>query len=156
MEIRQLGNPDARRITRKTHTAVHMGFPRDKATTLVYHTMLGSTLYAMETGEHPAVLRNLVTSPSGTTASALYELENGRIRTVIKGMCTMRMKSRGVSTRSQSRLKHLLLSLVLQMPCGHVIADRSKWGIITPMSVRDARTCRNLVSLFHPMRMVTM
>lgn len=64
--------------------AVHMGFPRDKATTLVYHTMLGSTLYAMESGEHPAILRNMVTSPSGTTASALYELENGKIRTVIK------------------------------------------------------------------------
>lgn len=63
---------------------VHMGFPRDKATTLVYHTMLGSTLYAMESGEHPAILRNRVTSPSGTTASAIYELENGRLRTVIK------------------------------------------------------------------------
>lgn len=63
---------------------VHMGFPREKATTLVYHTMLGSTLYAMESGEHPAILRNMVTSPSGTTASALYELENGRFRTVIK------------------------------------------------------------------------
>jgi hypothetical protein len=60
------------------------GFPRDKATTLVYHTMLGSTLFAMETGEHPAILRNSVTSPSGTTASAIYELENGRFRTVIK------------------------------------------------------------------------
>jgi len=64
--------------------AVHMGFPRDKATTLVYHTMLGSTLYAMESKEHPAILRNSVTSPSGTTASALYELENGKLRTVIK------------------------------------------------------------------------
>jgi len=63
---------------------VHMGFPRDKATTLVYHTMLGSTLYAMDSGEHPAILRNSVTSPSGTTASAIYELENGRFRTVIK------------------------------------------------------------------------
>jgi Pyrroline-5-carboxylate reductase dimerisation len=63
---------------------VHMGFPRDKATTLVYHTMLGSTLYAMESKEHPAILRNAVTSPSGTTASALYELEQGRFRTVIK------------------------------------------------------------------------
>lgn len=38
----------------------------------------------METGEHPAILRNSVTSPAGTTASALYELENGRFRTVIK------------------------------------------------------------------------
>jgi pyrroline-5-carboxylate reductase len=63
---------------------VHMGFPRDKAATLVYHTMLGSTLYAMETGEHPAILRNMVTSPAGTTASAIYELESGRFRTVIK------------------------------------------------------------------------
>lgn len=63
---------------------VHMGFSRDTATTLVHHTILGSTLYAMETGEHPAVLRNSVTSPAGTTASALYELENGRFRTVIK------------------------------------------------------------------------
>jgi len=63
---------------------VHMGFPRDKATTLVYHTMLGSTLYAMDSAEHPAILRNRVTSPGGTTASALYELENGRFRTVIK------------------------------------------------------------------------
>lgn len=63
---------------------VHMGFPRDKATTLVYHTLLGSTLYAMETGEHPAILRNNVTSPNGTTASAIYELENGGFRTAVK------------------------------------------------------------------------
>lgn len=63
---------------------VHMGFPREQASTLVYHTMLGSTLYAMEQKTHPAILRNRVTSPSGTTASALYELENGGFRTVIK------------------------------------------------------------------------
>ncbi len=63
---------------------VHMGFSRDVATTLVYHTLLGSTLYAMETGEHPAILRDQVTSPAGTTASAIYELEKGRFRVVIK------------------------------------------------------------------------
>ena len=63
---------------------VHMGFNRDTATTLVHHTLLGSTLYAMETGEHPAILRNMVTSPAGTTASAIYELENGKFRVVIK------------------------------------------------------------------------
>jgi pyrroline-5-carboxylate reductase len=63
---------------------VHMGFSRETATTLVYHTLLGSTKFAMETGEHPAVLRNSVTSPAGTTASAIYELENGKFRTVIK------------------------------------------------------------------------
>jgi len=63
---------------------VHMGFSRDTATALVYHTLLGSTLYAMETGEHPAILRNMVTSPAGTTASAIYELEKGKFRVVIK------------------------------------------------------------------------
>jgi len=42
--------------------------------------VIGSTLYAMETGEHPAVLRNSVTSPAGTTASAIYELEKGGLR----------------------------------------------------------------------------
>jgi hypothetical protein len=63
---------------------VHMGFSRDTATTLVHQTLLGSTLYAMESGKHPAILRNSVTSPAGTTASAIYELENGKFRTVIK------------------------------------------------------------------------
>lgn len=63
---------------------VHMGFSRDTATTLTHHTLLGSTLYAMETKEHPVILRNSVTSPAGTTASAIYELENGKFRTVIK------------------------------------------------------------------------
>jgi hypothetical protein len=53
--------------------------------------MLGSTLYAMETGEHametgerPAILRNMVRLPAGTTASAIYKLENGKFRVVIK------------------------------------------------------------------------
>jgi len=63
---------------------VDMGFSREIATTLVHQTVLGSTMYAMETGEHPVILRNRVTSPAGTTASALYELENGKFRTVIK------------------------------------------------------------------------
>ena len=63
---------------------VHMGFSRETATTLVNQTLLGSTLYAMESNQHPAILRNSVTSPAGTTASAIYELENGKFRTVIK------------------------------------------------------------------------
>ena len=63
---------------------VHMGFSRDVSTTLVHQTLLGSTLYAMESKLHPAILRNSVTSPAGTTASAIYELENGKFRTVIK------------------------------------------------------------------------
>lgn len=45
--------------------------------------LVGSTLYAMETGEHPAILRNSVTSPAGTTASAIYELEKGGLRPLV-------------------------------------------------------------------------
>jgi pyrroline-5-carboxylate reductase len=62
---------------------VHMGFPRRIAEELVLQTMLGSVLFAKESGKHPAELRNMVTSPGGTTAAALYQMEKGALRTVI-------------------------------------------------------------------------
>ncbi len=62
---------------------VHMGFSRRDAEHLVLQTMRGSIEYAIESGLHPAELRNQVTSPGGTTAAALYELEKGGIRTVM-------------------------------------------------------------------------
>ena len=43
----------------------------------------GSAEYAARSELHPAQLRNLVTSPGGTSAAAIYELEKGRIRTVL-------------------------------------------------------------------------
>jgi pyrroline-5-carboxylate reductase len=61
---------------------VHLGFPRDLAHDLVVETLIGSSEYAMRSGLHPAQLRNAVTSPGGTSAAAIYELEKGRIRTV--------------------------------------------------------------------------
>ena len=48
---------------------VHLGLPRDTATELVVQTMLGSAKLLRETGEHPTVLRERVTSPGGTTAA---------------------------------------------------------------------------------------
>jgi len=62
--------------------AVHLGFSRRVAQELVYQTMLGSVLFASKSRKHPAELRNQVTSPGGTTAEALYQLEKGRVRTV--------------------------------------------------------------------------
>ena len=47
---------------------------------------------ATKQGEHPAILRNMVTSPAGTTASAIYELENGKFRVVIKDVSTTKCK----------------------------------------------------------------
>jgi pyrroline-5-carboxylate reductase len=61
---------------------VHMGFPRELAHDLVVETLIGSAEYAAASELHPAQLRNLVTSPGGTSAAAIYELEKGRLRTV--------------------------------------------------------------------------
>ncbi len=63
--------------------AVHLGFPRHVAHDLVIETLEGSTAFAKATALHPAVLRNMVTSPGGTSAAAIHELESGRLRTVL-------------------------------------------------------------------------
>ena len=62
---------------------VHMGFSRRIAQELVYQTIEGSVAIARTSGSHPTELRNQVTSPGGTTAAALYQLEKGGFRTVI-------------------------------------------------------------------------
>jgi pyrroline-5-carboxylate reductase len=62
---------------------VHMGFSREVARELVLQTMLGSVRFAMESHKHPAELRNMVTSPGGTSAEAIYQMEKGSLRTVL-------------------------------------------------------------------------
>ena len=62
---------------------VHMGFSRHVAEEMVTQTMLGSVLFARETHKHPAELRNMVTSPGGTSAEAIYQMEKGGLRTVL-------------------------------------------------------------------------
>ncbi len=62
---------------------VHMGFSRRVAEQLVIETMRGSVEFARRSHLHPAQLRNMVTSPGGTSAEALYQLEKGGLRTVI-------------------------------------------------------------------------
>ncbi|MPZ96799.1 MAG: pyrroline-5-carboxylate reductase [Propionibacteriales bacterium] len=59
---------------------VHLGLPRTTATELVVQTMMGSAKLLRETGEHPTVLRERVTSPGGTTAAAVRELEDHKVR----------------------------------------------------------------------------
>ncbi len=66
-----------------TDAAVHLGFPRHVARELVLDTMQGSAAFALGSGRHVAQLRDMVTSPGGTSAAALYELEKGRLRTVV-------------------------------------------------------------------------
>ena len=66
-----------------TDAGVHMGFSRHVAQELVMQTMLGSVLFAQESHKHPAELRNMVTSPGGTSAEAIYQMEKGSLRTVL-------------------------------------------------------------------------
>jgi pyrroline-5-carboxylate reductase len=66
-----------------TDAGVHLGFSRELAKELVQETMLGSVKFAMESHKHPAELRNMVTSPGGTSAEAIYQMEKGGLRTVL-------------------------------------------------------------------------
>lgn len=66
--------------------ACHVGFPRHMARKLVLQTIKGSAIFAeqaLKENQELATLRHNVTSPGGTTASALYELEKGGFRTVV-------------------------------------------------------------------------
>jgi len=60
--------------------AVHIGLPRELAGELVLHTISGAVHLTQQTGKHPAVLRNLVASPGGTTVEGLLQLEEGSFR----------------------------------------------------------------------------
>jgi pyrroline-5-carboxylate reductase len=59
---------------------VHLGLPRSTASELVVQTVVGSAKLLRETGEHPTVLRERVTSPGGTTAAAIRQREDHKVR----------------------------------------------------------------------------
>jgi pyrroline-5-carboxylate reductase len=59
---------------------VAAGLPRDTATKLAAQTLLGSAKMVLETGLHPGALKDMVTSPGGTTIEGLHELEKGKVR----------------------------------------------------------------------------
>jgi pyrroline-5-carboxylate reductase len=59
---------------------VAAGLPRDVATKLAAQTLLGSARMVLETGLHPGALKDMVTSPGGTTIEGLHELEKGHVR----------------------------------------------------------------------------
>jgi pyrroline-5-carboxylate reductase len=74
---------------------VAAGLPRDVATSLAAQTLLGSAKMVLETGQHPGVLKDMVTSPGGTTIEGLHELEKGKLRgTIINAVRAATEKSR--------------------------------------------------------------
>ena len=83
---------------------MHLGLPRDTSTELVVQTMLGSAKLLRETGEHPTVLRERVTSPGGTTAAALRELEDHKVRAAfLAAMEAARDRSRALAAGRPGR-----------------------------------------------------
>lgn len=80
---------------------VHLGLPRTTATDLVVQTVVGSAKMLRETGTHPTVLREQVTSPAGTTAAALRELEIHKVRAAfLAAMEAARDRSRALAEGS--------------------------------------------------------
>lgn len=85
---------------------VHMGFSRRVAQELVYQTIEGAVAVARETGLHPTELRNRVTSPGGTSAEALYQLEKGGLRTVIsKAVWAAYQRSKALGELAENGLR---------------------------------------------------
>ena len=74
---------------------VASGLPRDVATKLAAQTVLGAAKMVLETGQHPGALKDMVTSPGGTTIEGLHELEKGKLRgTVISAVRAATEKSK--------------------------------------------------------------
>ena len=63
--------------------AVQIGLPRPLAQKIVLQTVSGSAAYMKNSGKHPVILKNEVTSPGGTTAAALAAMEKGGLRSAV-------------------------------------------------------------------------
>lgn len=83
---------------------VKMGLPREIALKLAVQTVLGAAKLVKETGVHPATLRDQVTTPGGTTISAIHELEERGLRAMlISAVVTATEKSRELAAQARKR-----------------------------------------------------
>jgi pyrroline-5-carboxylate reductase len=74
---------------------VKMGLPRDIAMKLAGQTVMGSAKMMLETGDHPALLKDAVATPAGCTVDGILELEEGGLRvTLIKAVVKLRSAPR--------------------------------------------------------------
>jgi pyrroline-5-carboxylate reductase len=74
---------------------VKVGLPRDLATLLAAQTTLGAATMVLETGDHPALLKDAVTTPAGCTVDGIMELEEGKLRvTLIKAVVKATQRAR--------------------------------------------------------------
>ncbi len=79
---------------------VKMGLPRDIALKLAAQTVLGSAKMYLETKKHPGALKDMVTSPGGTTITALHKIEKGKLRaTLISAVEAATLKSKNIQKK---------------------------------------------------------
>ncbi len=77
---------------------VKAGLPRSLATTMAAQAILGAAAMVLETGQHPALLKDMVTTPAGTTVDGLMALEEGNIRVaLIKAVEAATLKAKELS-----------------------------------------------------------
>ena len=78
---------------------VKVGLPRDIATLLAAQTTLGAATVVLETGDHPALLKDAVTTPAGCTIDGIMELEEGKLRvTLIKAVVKAAQRAKELAT----------------------------------------------------------
>lgn len=84
-----------------TDAGILLGLPRQVAHDLIVQTAIGSALMLRESGEHPVKLREAVTSPAGTTISAIRELENHGVRAaLLAALESARDRAREIAAQS--------------------------------------------------------
>jgi pyrroline-5-carboxylate reductase len=84
-----------------------MGLPHETATRLAEQTVLGAAKLVKETGLHPAILRDQVITPGGTTISAIHELESHGLRSMlISAIETASRCSREITGRMIEKVHH--------------------------------------------------
>lgn len=84
-----------------SEAGVKVGLPREKATLLAAQTLMGAAKMVLERGEHPAALKDEVTTPAGCTIDGLMALEEGKLRvTLIKAVLAAAEKSERLRSES--------------------------------------------------------
>jgi imidazolonepropionase-like amidohydrolase len=90
-----LGRPEFDAMRLAAEAGVKVGLARETATLLAAQTMLGAAKVVLETGHHPALLKDMVTTPAGCTIDGILELEEGKLRvTLIKAVVKATQRAR--------------------------------------------------------------
>ncbi len=85
-----------------TDAGIKVGLPRDLATQLAGQTVLGAAKMLLETGRHPAALKDEVTTPAGCTIDGLMELEEGKLRvTLIKAVVQATKRAKALAKQAK-------------------------------------------------------